>query len=315
MKKLTNNTLLGKIVLLCNVLVLVLFVISMLSLMKFDKANKEVIQNRADYNKLYESYAMAQHPLRQDSAEVAYYQYKLDTLQQKTAATKDEKKALAESIEVTKGTLADKIKQQETHIKDLAEIEAQYLPVQDNWNKLNADNDSKRKGFWVLACLTFIAFVVKTILFAMWGAKNNKNLQNIAPWMKDGMKPWQIYVAWFVPIYNLIKPLSFYKEMWNETDYALENANIIERNENTIDNSNLYMSIWWALMLCSAILMNLVLFFTFFREGAFFTKANHATMAIVAIIVMLLCICFEAYMILKYNKKNIQLIDNESKFE
>ncbi len=78
MKKLTDNTSLGKLILLCNVVVLVLFIISMLFLMKFDKTNNAVIQERNHYNKLYEEYAMAQHPLRQDSAEVAYYQYKLD---------------------------------------------------------------------------------------------------------------------------------------------------------------------------------------------------------------------------------------------
>lgn len=314
MKNLKNNTSLGKIVLLCNLLVLILFIISMLSLMKFDKTNNAVVQSRGEYNKLYEAYATAQHPLRQDSAEVAYYQYKLDTLQQKTAATKDEKKALSESIEVTKGTLSDKIKQQEDHIKALAEIEGQYLPKLDEWNKLNADNDAKRKGFWVLACITIVAFLVKTLLIAMWGAKNNENLQKIAPWMKDGMKPWMAYVAWFVPFYNLIKPLSFYKEVWNETDYALENANIVQRDENQIDNSNLYMSIWWAFLLCSVWLMNIVLFGTFFREGALFTKANHTAMVIVAIVIMIVCICFETMMILGYNKKNLKLIENEDKF-
>ena len=123
MKKLTNNTSLGKLILLCNVVVLVLFIISMLFLMKFDKTNRAVIQERNHYNNLYEQYATAQHPLRQDSAEVDYYQYKLDTLQQKTPANKDERKALSESIEVTKQTLADKKKLQEEHLKSLADLE------------------------------------------------------------------------------------------------------------------------------------------------------------------------------------------------
>ena len=239
MKKLTDNTSLGKLILLCNVVVLVLFIISMLFLMKFDKTNNAVIQERNHYNKLYEEYAMAQHPLRQDSAEVAYYQYKLDTLQQKTVTGKDAQKALAESIEVTKQTLAEK-----------------------NWDELNAANDASKKKFWVIACITIIAFLAKTFVFAVWGAKNNKNLHEIAPWMKDGMKPWMSYLAWFVPIYNLIKPLSFFKEVWNETDYALENAEIVPRDENKIDNSNIYMSIWWGFLLISVWLMNFVLFFT-----------------------------------------------------
>jgi len=314
MKKLTDNTGLGKVILLCNVVVLVLFIISMLFLMKFDKTNSAVIQERNHYNKLYEDYAMAQHPLRQDSAEVAYYQYKLDTLQQKTATTKDEKKALSESIENTKQTLADKQKAQEEHLKSLAELETQYTPAQQNWNNLNEANNAAKKKFWVIACLTIVAFLAKTLLFAFWGAKNNNNLRNIAPWMNSGMKPWMSYVAWFVPIYNLVKPLSFFKEIWEETDYALENVDVVVRDENKVDNSSLYMAIWWGFLLCSVWVMNFILYSTFFREGAFFTKANHATMVVVAIIIMVICILFETMLILGYNKKNKMLLDNESKF-
>jgi len=314
MKKLTDNTSLGKLILLCNVVVLVLFIISMLFLMKFDKTNSAVIQERNHYNKLYEEYAMAQHPMKQDSAEVAYYQYKLDTLQQKTGATKDERQALAESIEVTKQTLADKKKQQADNLAKLAELEKEYGPVQQNWEQLNADNDAAKKKFWVIAWITIIAFLLKTVVFAMWGAKNNKNLHEIAPWMESGMKPWMSYVAWFAPIYNLIKPLSFFKEVWNETDYVLENADVVKRDENKVDNSNIYMSIWWAFLLISVWLMNFVLFSTFFREGAFYVKANHGTMVVVAIVIMLITMCLETYLILQYNKKNKMLLDNESKF-
>lgn len=314
MKKLTDNTSLGKLILLCNVVVLILFIISMLFLMKFDKTNTAVIQERDHYNGLYESYATAQHPLRQDSAEVAYYQYKLDTLQQKTAATKDEKKALSESIEVTKQTLADKKKLQEEHIASVAKLQQEYAPAQQKWEQLNQDNDAAKKKFWVIAVLTIIAFVAKTLVFAFWGAKNNKNLRAIAPWMKNGMKPWMSYVAWFVPIYNLIKPLSFFKEVWNETDYALENVGAVARDENKVDNSNLYMSIWWGLLICSVWVMNFILFSTFFREGAFYAKANHGTMVVVAIVIMIVCIFMEASLILQYNKKNKQLIENEDKF-
>lgn len=314
MKKLTDNTKLGLLILLCNSVVLVLFIISMLFLMKFDKTNTAVIQERNHYNGLYESYAMAQHPLKQDSAEVAYYQYKLDTLQQKTAATKDERKALAESIEVTKQTLADKKKLQQDNLAKLAELENEFAPAQQTWDQLNADNNAAKKSFWVLAGITIFAFLLKTFVFAVWGARNNKNLHAIAPWMKDGMKPWMSYVAWFVPIYNLIKPLSFFKEVWEETDYALENVGALERDENKVDNSGLVMSIWWGFLLVSVWLMNFVLFSTFFREGAFFTKANHGTMVVVAILIMVICMALETLLIMKYNRKNELLLKNEDKF-
>lgn len=314
MKKLTDNTSLGKLIMLCNVVVLVLFIISMLFLLKFDKTNKAVIQERGHYNKLYEAYVTAQHPLRQDSAEVAYYQYKLDTLQQKTPANKDDKKALSESIEVTKQTLADKQKQREENIAKMADLEKEYAPTKANWDELNSANDTAKKKFWVIACITIIAFLIKTFLFAHWGAKNNKNLHEIAPWMKDGMKPWMSYVAWFAPIYNLIKPLSFFKEVWEETDYAMEYVGITQRDENKVDNSSLYMGIWWFMLLISVWLMNYILYSAFFQEGALFVKTNHATLAIVAIVIMIITMIYECSLILQYNKKNKQLLDNESKF-
>jgi hypothetical protein len=74
------------------------------------------------------------------------------------------------------------------------------------------------------------------------------------------------------------------------------------------------MSIWWAFLLISVWLMNFVLFSTFFREGAFYVKANHGTMVVVAIVIMLITMCLETYLILQYNKKNKMLLDNESKF-
>lgn len=311
MKKLTDNTKLGKLILLCNLIVLVLFIISMLFLLKFDTTNKAVIQERKQYNEVYEAHAMSRQPLKQDSAEVAYYQYKLDTLQQKTGATKDEKKALAESIEVTKKTLADKKKIQEDNLAKVAELDMFFAPIQSKWDQLNADNDAAKKKFWTLACLTIIAFLLKTFVFAVWGAKNNKNLQNVAPWMKDGMKPWMSYVAWFVPVYNLIKPLSFFKEVWGETDYTLESVGLIKRDENKIDNSELLMSVWWGFLLLTVWLMNIVLFFTFFREGAFFSKTNHGSMVVVAFIIMVICMALETLLILKYNKKNKQLLELE----
>ena len=67
MKKLTNNTMLGKLTLILNAVVLLLFIISMMMLLKFDKTNQVVISQRAGYEKAYEEYVMAQHPLKQDS--------------------------------------------------------------------------------------------------------------------------------------------------------------------------------------------------------------------------------------------------------
>ena len=316
MKKITDNTFLGKLTLLLNVIVLVLFIVSMLSLLKFDKINVDVVNNRDAYEKAYESFVMAQHPLKQDSAEVAYYSAKLDSLRTKAVAnTKDEKKSLAEMITATTETLKEKTKLQADHQVALEEAEATYLPMKDAWDAQNDDRDAAKKGFWILAGITILAFLVKTFFFARWDSKNLRNLHNISPWMKDGNSVNSPYIAWFVPIVNLIKPLSVFNEIWEETDYALENKEIVKVDkDNTVDNSELYMGIWWGLLLISCWLMNLILIFTFFKEGAFFVKTNHATMVIVAIVIMILAMLFETMLVLKYNKKNKLLVANEDKF-
>ncbi len=312
MKKITNNANLGRLTLILSAVVLVCFIISMVLLMKFDKTNMVVVEERASYETAYEAYVLAQHPLRQDSAEVAYYQYKLDTLQQKTATSKDERKALDESIEVTKQTLSDKQKAQEEHIATAATTQVEYDAINATWMADNEVNDRAKSSFWVMAVITFIVFLVKTFFAARYGAKNSKNLHEAADWMKNGMKPYMSYVAWFVPIYNWIKPFTFIKEVSEETDYLLEDKGIVEKKQ-SVDNTGLHLGIWWGLMLISGWLMNYILYCTFFLEGALFIKANHSTIAIVAVIIMALAIAEEVYLILGYNKKLKLLVDNADK--
>lgn len=313
MKNITNNSRWGKLTLLLNIAVLVFFIISMLSLMKFDKTNTLVVSERPVYEKAYEDYIMAQHPLKQDSAEVAYYQYKLDTLQQKLAKVEKAAKAdINDMINTTKTTLGEKKKLQAQHQEDLAKLETEYKPINDNWNKINDDNAKSKKGFIVIAVITGLLFIVKLLLFGTYNYKNSKNIHEAAAWMKDGMPSWIAYASWFIPIYNLIKPLTFFKEIWEESEYVLERNNIVER-KNTTDNTGLHMGIWWTFLLISVWLMNIILFLTFFKEGALFVKANHGAMAIIAIIIMVIAMAEETMLILNYNKINKQMVDNADK--
>lgn len=317
MKNITNNSLWSKLTLLLNVLLLVLFVVSMIFLMKFDKTNMKVVEARNGYEKSFESYAMAQHPLKQDSAEVAYYQYKLDTLQQKLPKVdKAGKKALEESISVTKETLSQKQKTMKEHQDAVAAQEAEYTPLKEEWDALNADNAKTKSAFIVMAVITLIAFLCKIFAFATWNYKNSKNLHNISHCMKDGMPAWMSYVSWIIPIYNLLKPVSFFKEIWEETDYVLEDKEIVKvaDKDKAVDNSGIHLSIWWILTLCSVWLMNFVLYKTFFTEGPLFIKANHGNIAILAIVVLVLCLAEECYLLISYNKKNKLLVDNADKF-
>lgn len=316
MKKITDNSLWSKLTLLLNVLLLVLFVVSMLFLMKFDKTNMKVVEARPAYEKTYESYVMAQHPLKQDSAEVAYYQYKLDTLQQKLPKVdKAGKKALEESISVTKETLSQKQKTMQEHLDQVAEQEAEYIPMKEEWDTLEKDNAGTRSAFIVMAAITLAVFLCKIFTFATWNYRNSLNLHNIAHWMKDGMPAWMSYVSWIIPVYNLLKPVSFFKEIWDETDYCLEDKGVVDNiGDKGVDNSGIHIGIWWILTLCGVWLMNFILYKTFFTEGPLFLKANHGNMTVVAIVVLVLCLAEECYLLISYNKKNKLLVDNADKF-
>lgn len=317
MKKITDNSLLSKITMLANVVVLLFFILTMVFLMNFDKTNLKVVEERDTYEKAYEGYVMAQHPLKQDSAEVAYYTAKLDSLQhQAVAKTKDEKSALADAISTTKNTLKEKTDLLAEHKEEIKDLEAIYNPLKAKWDDLNAANDKTKSKFWVMAIITIVLFLLKTLCFAHWNAKNSKNLHAIASWMDKGMPSWLSYVAWFVPVYNLLKPLSFFKEIWEETDYVLEDKAIVTvQKDKLVDNSGLYMGIWWALLLISVWVMNFILYKTFFAEGPLFVKSNHSAIAIAAIVIMIICMLVETYLIISYNKKNKMLVDNEDKFE
>lgn len=316
MKKITNNTSLGKLTMLLNVLVLVLFIISMVFLMNFDKINKQVVDYRPTYDTAFEQLTTAEHPIKQNQAEVDYYQHKLDTLSAKTAANKEEVKVLSENISVTKKTLSEKQKQLADSKASISKNTTQFTPIKSKWDSLNQDNDSAKTKFYVIFVITVVAFIAKILTLAAYNYKNSKNLHNIAFWMKDGMPSWLSYVAWFIPIYNLGKPFSFIKEIWEETDYILEDKHIVmPLKDNQVDNSGLHLGIWWGLLLCSVWLMNFVLYKTFFTEGALFIKANHGSMVVVAIILMVLCMLEEFYLIMTYNKKNLILVDNENKFD
>ncbi len=319
MKKITDNSLWSKLTMALNAVIVLFFVLSMVFLLKFDKTNVKVVEARPHYEKSFENFTMAQHPLKQDSAEVAYYQYKLDTLQERLAtATKDVKKTLTESISVTQKTLSDKQKKYDERINLIKEQKAIYDPVKVEWDELNDANAKTKSSFTVIAVITLVAFIVKLFFFATWNYKNSLNIHQAAAWMSKGMPAWMSYVGWIIPVYNLVKPLSFFKEIWQETDYVLEDKNIVttskDQKETMVDNSELHIGIWWGLLLISVWLMNFILFKTFFSEGPLFLKANHRNVAIVAIVIMVLCLAEEIHLILKYNKKNKMLVENADKF-
>lgn len=315
MKKMTDNTSLGKLTWLFNIFVLIFFILTMVFLMKFDRTNVQVVADRPIYEKSLEKVEMIKHPMKQNKAEVDYYRHKLDTLKLREATTKSERKLKDEQIEVTTRTLKDKTDVLTKAKEDLIKAQAEFTPLKFAWDELNAKNNTAKSKVIVFAVITFVLFLVKLFVFATWNYRNSKNLHAALFWMKDGMAPWWSYVSWLIPVYNLFKPFSFIREIWTETDYALEEKSIVTvQKDRNIDNSGLYMGIWWTLFLCSLWLMNVVLFRTFFSEGPLFLKTNHSAMAIIAIVIMTLCMLIETYLVYCYNRKNLILIENADKF-
>lgn len=333
MKKITNNSFLGKLTMIANAVVFIFFVITMVALIKFDKTNIKVVEFKSQYDAANERLVMAEHPLKQDSAEVAFYQYKLDTLKLNKPANKEQQKDLAEKIETTKQTLADKQKQYDDQLAEVEKARAACIPVINQWKKMNDENgtkydandESKKSGkkqtFILMAVITFVLFIAKLGVFGTYNYRNSQNLHQIAKWMKNGMPSWFAYVSWVIPIYNLIKPLSFVKEIWEETDYVLEDKAIVsipaDKKDKIVDNSGIYLAIWWALFLISFWLMNFVLYKAFFTTGPLFVKTlgSHSTLAVIAIVILAIVLVEEVFLIISYNKKNKLLVDNAEKFE
>jgi peptidoglycan hydrolase CwlO-like protein len=111
MKKISNNVFLGRLTQILNVAILVLFVLSIVFLLKFDKINVVKVTSEPSYLKAKDHLHAVEHPLKQNQAEVEYYAYKLDTLSKHQATVAKDKKAaksLQEDIDRTKKTLSDK---------------------------------------------------------------------------------------------------------------------------------------------------------------------------------------------------------------
>ena len=91
MKKISNNTFLGKLVQILNLVVVVFFILSVVFLLKFDKINVVKVNDEPAYLKAKEELHTIEHPLKQAEAEVDYYTTKLDTLKQHQATLTDKK--------------------------------------------------------------------------------------------------------------------------------------------------------------------------------------------------------------------------------
>ena len=315
MKKISNNVLLGRLTQILNVAILVLFILSIVFLLKFDKINVEKVGTEPTYLKAKEHLHSVEHPLKQNQAEVDYYAYKLDTLSQHQATVaKDKKaaKALQEDIDRTKQHLNEKKEALAQTEQAIADEMAVFEPVEAEYNNL-VDQTAQAEGtFNVVAMITLVLFLLKIVIWAIWTYKNAKGLRAVCPWMAKAAAPSWAFWGWIIPVYNFIKPYSFFNELYEETEYALTDKNIIP--EDSKSDNDFMLGFWWGLFLLTVCLITFIVITTFFGNGPAFYKLNHNTVAIVSIIFWLAYVLMEIVVVGKYNKMNKMMVDNEDKF-
>ncbi|MDR3046732.1 MAG: DUF4328 domain-containing protein, partial [Bacteroidales bacterium] len=242
MKKFNNNGIFGKITALLNVVIFIFFVILMVLVMKFDKINVQYVDETPAFNKATDQLRAAEQPLKMDSIQIAHYQYRLDTLNQKTVPT-DKKVAKEFNDEVKR--IADLLKEKENlkavHDSTLLVKKAEITPIEEHYCQTQDEMNSAKSTFAVFAYLVFCLFIIKVALFAFWNYKNSKDIHNYSAWAKKSSSPFWAFVGWIIPVFDLIKPYSFFSELQNDTEYILKDKKLIPDDYDKNDYNDLYI--------------------------------------------------------------------------
>jgi hypothetical protein len=291
-----------------------MFIISMICLMNFDKVNLKLVSEIPVYENAVDELRKVESPRRQAQAEVDFYVNKLDE-QQKQEVPADKKKAKEhqEDIERTIHTLETKeaeLAKVDANIKNQTMLfEAVKVPFDDLTNQVT----SKKSTFMLVLWITIVLFIGKVALFAAWKYKSLQNLRITSPWMMQSTAPYWAYVSWLIPGYNFIKPYTVYNEIVNETNYALADKKIVEKDTDTQTDFNI--GLWWALLLLAVLLMSILINGTFFNQGPMYFKLSHTGVAVSAIIMWTAYLIQECLVINKGVKMNQILYQNRSKFD
>lgn len=315
MKNISNNSTLSRLSVLMNILILVAFVVSMVLLRNFDKINIEYVRFAPTHDAALDALRSAEQPTRLDSATVAHYQYRVDTLTAKPMPRNSkDAKALTDEIQRVSGILAEK--QETKRINDSVVMAKRdvYGPIQTKYENLKTETAQANSNFSIAYTICWILLLIKIIVFATWNYKNTLNIRNVAAWSKKGTSPYWAYLGWIIPVYNFVKPFTFFTELWDDTDYLLRDKGILPGSgKMKDDNTDLYLGLWWGFLLISIILITLFIHGTFFTTGPLFIKLNHMNVIIVSIVSWTLYLFLESFLMFRYDKMNKLLIDNSSK--
>lgn len=314
MGKITNNTKFGLFTILCNAIVFVCFIIAMVFLMKFDKINIQYIEKKPQYERAFDALKVAEQPIRADSATVAHYQYRVDTLTAKPIpSNKNDAKKLTDEISRVTDILNEKIDIKAQNDSILNVRRAYFAPIEEDYKGIQSEVFTAKKTYRLILTITFILFALKVLLFGFWNYKNANNIRQSAKWAKKGSAPFWAFVGWLIPVYNFIKPYSFYSELTNDTVYLLKDRGIVPESFDKDDYSEFYLGLWWGFLLLALVLGMLFINGTFFSTGALFMKLNHFNVILIVTIAWAIYFALESFTIISYNKMNNLLFDNQDK--
>ena len=313
MKKFTNNGFWGKITIILNLAIFVAFILTMVFLMNLDKVNVELTKLEPTYIEQTNTVNEIEQPYKRINTNIDYYSAKLDSLnkleipknRKEANALKDEKARIASELEVHQ-------KEKSTLDSTVAAFKADYDVLKNEYDALNQQTESKKSVYDLLCMITLILVIVKIVMFAAWNFRNSYNLHAAAKWMKDGHKPYWAWLGWIIPVYNLIKPFSFFNEIWEETDYILKDKALLDKDANK--DSDFFLELWWGFFLISVLLCLYMIHSTFFTSGAMFWKFSHVAVAVFAIVMWAVYLLLESIIIKKYIGMNNILCANENAF-
>ena len=314
MKKITPNVSLGKFTMLCNILILCMFIVSMICLLNFDKVNMKLVQQTPLYENAQEELRKVEEPRRKAQAETDFYVNKLDDLNKKEIPTdKKKSKEHSDEIERTQQTLETKVAELEKVDANIQKQLVLFEAIKKPFDDLTQQVNSTKSTFSIVLWITILFFVVKILLFATWKYNSLQNLRIIAPWMKKSTAPIWAYLGWLIPVYNFIKPYTIFNEVINETDYILADKNLTKNDSDA--NTDFNIGLWWGLLLVTVLLFSFILSSTFFKQGPMYFKLSHTGVVVVAIVMWALYLLQECMVIRKGIKMNQILFQNRSKFD
>lgn len=314
MKKITNNARWTKISMILNVLILVTFVIMTVFMNKFDKENSQLVDIKHQYEAGLDSLRTIEHPRKLALQEFNYYTEKVDTLKMQTPpSNKKDLEVFNETLTRNEKTLAEKKEHLERVDSLINAANASFEPLKVKFETLteNANVQKGKYNMWMI--ITILLVVFKLAAFATWNFFNLKNLQTVSVWMKKGTQPMWAYLGWIIPVYFFVKPYSVFNEVWEETEYALVDKNILPKDK-VSENTEFNVSIWWCLVLVAMAVIPFVFNSTFFSISPMYFKFNHTTVTIVGIVCWALYLAMDVVMMMKYNKLNKLMVDNADKF-